>query len=88
MISIGLLLIVAGAYWFGRPDIAFWVVILGLVNGVLGLVMAVLSREWYEQKAYAAGVEPNYSMLFGTKIIAFAVLVWAAWFTGSAANYF
>lgn len=88
MISIGLLVIVAVAYWLGRPDIAFWVVLFGLANGALGLIRAVTNREWYEAQALSAGVEPNYAMLFGTKIAAFAVLLWAAWFMGTAASYF
>ena len=87
MISTGLLIIVVGAYWVGRPDIAFWVVIFGLLNGILGLINAVRNREWYEQQAFEAGVEPSYTMLFGTKMVVFTVLLWAAWFMGSAANY-
>ena len=88
MISVGLLLVVGIAYWLGRPDIAFWVVLFGLANGALGLIRAVTNREWYEAQAIGAGVEPNYMMLFGTKAVAFAVLLLAAWFTGTAANYF
>lgn len=88
MISVGIFLIVAVAYWIGRPDIAFWVIILGLLSGLLGVIKAVTNRDWYEAQAIEAGVKPSYAMLFGTKIIIFAILLGAAWFTGAAANYF
>lgn len=88
MISIGLLIAVAVAYFLGYPEIAFWIVVLGLGNGVLGLIKAVSNREWYEQSAREAGVEPSYAMLFGSKFVALAINLWAAWFLGTAANYF
>jgi hypothetical protein len=88
MIDFGLLVFVVIAYWSGHPGLAFVMVLLGLLSGILGLIKAFTNRRWYESQALEAGVTPNYAMLVGTKIVVFAILLWAAWFTGTAANYF
>jgi hypothetical protein len=87
MISLGIFAAITIAYWLGRPDISFWIVVFCIANGVLGMLRAITNRAWYENQAIAAGVEPNFAMLITTKIVTFVVLLWAAWFTGTAAHY-
>jgi hypothetical protein len=88
MTTLFLLIIFLLAYWLDRPDICFWIVIFALVNGILGLVKAIFNRNWYINEALRAGVEPSLVMLFGTKIVVSAFLLWVAWLTGTAAKYF
>jgi hypothetical protein len=87
MISLGIAIVAGGFYLVGYYDWCFWILIFAMANGLLGAIRAVANPEWYVRNAIAAGVEPNYVMLFATKAVIIVILAPIAWYVGKLAGY-
>ena len=87
MSTLGIAAFAGVFYYNGWYAGAFWILLLGIVNGVLGGLRAFVDPRWYTSQAAEAGVEPNYGMLLFAKGIALAILVPMAWHVGVLAGY-
>lgn len=88
MSTVGIAAFAGAFYYHGWYSGAFWILVLGIANGVLGGLRAFVDPRWYVAQASEAGVEANHAMLLLAKGISLAILVPMAWHVGALAGYF
>ncbi len=81
MVDFALVTIAAVFYFAGLPKWAFWLVILGIIYGLLAI--------WRSVKRMQAGLNPeDIKELIATKVTYTALLAFGASWLGSKAGYF
>jgi hypothetical protein len=84
--------VAAAFYFFGHPDWAFWFVAAAVMSGLLVVLRSVFDPSWYLVKRRQDGLydASDYSLKswLMAKFVSTAILVCAAWWLGSAAEYF
>jgi hypothetical protein len=101
MISIGIIAAIAILYWVGLFNVAFWVVVAAIVNGLLGTIRAFVDPDWYwKQREYDLGDDAMWMRVIPRertkamvslviyKIITIGILAIAGWHLGVLAGYF
>lgn len=86
---------------FGLFKLSFWLVVLAIISGALGVVRAVIDPDWYWHYRWNEGVDLNYPLiinpakhlramihLFISKAVVISALVLVAWYIGIQAGYF
>ncbi len=98
MITVGILVIGAVAYFGGWYGMSFWIVALATANGVLATGWSIINPDWYWRKAELAGMSPHEQFtsgrrsfvpsLLAAKVPLIAVMAVAGWYVGKKAGYF
>jgi hypothetical protein len=90
MISFGIAALAAMFYFVGRPQFAFWLIVLSIISGLGAVLRSIADPVWYMQKRVEAGLDPGNGIgeLVFHKAILIGILSIAAWWLGRAAGYF
>ncbi len=88
-------MIFAGAvilFLTGTYTVSFWLLILSIANGVLGLIRALVDPDWYIENCRAANVHVDLfhplRRLIITKGLSTCAGAAAAWYVGTKAGFF
>jgi hypothetical protein len=88
--DLGLAAIAAAAYFFEDSEWAFWFVVAAVVSALLEVIEALIKLSWYIERSQQAGPYFDYDIrgFILTKLVATAILGWAACWLGFKSSYF